>query len=589
MKKKVLLILSMVFVFALVLAFSVSAATIYKTSDGTELFRFVDENGDYDYDSYEGSFPKTDESGNALTWYITATETVDSDTVHTVASLKTLGEAGSINANGAYSFTSPVTNKNTVSINFPDDKGIKTWAFSSFGGHGTRANNNILFVYCPNTLTAFANNPFQETNVIVVELDDETPITEIPQNFCHEARNLETINIPTSVTVINGHSGQNGAPFYNCYSLTTVTFASNNKLVEIKNSCFQNCKSLVSIDLPDSVTTMGDHCFSSCSSLEEISLPNSLKTVKNHFFAWCSSLKVIRMGASFEYFNNTGDNSFTYTTGKVEAIYIPKTFYKTAPDTSLSYQVSYAFHGASANCKFFYCGTADEFATAKANFLTQKSATSNNGNFLNATVITYAEYLASPESYATGRYVICEYSECVAFYDDKHVGKTQMVYGDNMYFENADICTVCTRCNDTAVEKTLSPLFKSLGYSYSSNAIMQGFGVNYTVLAEYEAFYEGKEISFGLIATTFANAEDGMLINAEKKAQVDLTTKGYDIFEMKITGIGSENQATSLFLCGYITVGDKTYYLSVGKCNESALDFATSYESVSASGATKIE
>lgn len=589
MKKKVLLILSMVFIFALVLAFSVSAVTIYKTSDGTELFRFVDENGDYDYDSYEGSFPKTDESGNAITWYITATETVDSDTVHTVASLKTLGEAGSINANGAYSFTSPVTNKNTVSVNFPDNEGIKTWAFNSFGGYGSRAKNNILFVYCPNTLTAFANNPFQETNVIVVELDDETPITQIPQNFCHEARNLETINIPATVTVINGSGSQNGAPFYNGYSLREVTFASSNTLTEIKSACFNNCTSLVSIDLPDTITKMGNYVFASCTSLKEITLPNSLESVQNHLFAWCSSLKVIRMGAKFGYFTNTGHNSFTYNSSNIEAIYIPKTFYKTAPDTTLNYTVSYAFHGTSGNCKFYYCGTKAEFEAAKANFLTQQSATSNNGNFLNATVITYAEYLKNQDSYATGRYVICEYSSCDAFYDSNHVGETQMVYGDNMYFENANICVVCTRCQNTAVEETLSPLFKSLGYSYSSNAIMQGFGINETVLAEYKAFYADSEISFGLIATAFANAEDGNLLKAEKKAVVDLTTKGYDIFEMKITGISAENYATSLFLCGYITVGDKTYYLNAGKCSESALDFKTSYESVKASGATEIE
>lgn len=666
MKKKIFLMLAIMAMLVCVFAISVSAKTVYKTADGTTLFSYVDENGDYDFDSYEGSFPKTDAENNALTWYITATTTEGDDTVHTVACLKTLGEAGEINSSGAYSFISPVTNKNTVSVNFPDNAGIKSWAFKNFGGHKTRSTNNILFVYCPNTLTTL-DRPFQETQVIVVELDSETPITNIPQNFAHEARNLTAINIPASVTIINGNGTNDGTPFYNNYSLESVTFNSNTNLTEIKmnaflnctslqvchipdsvlkignsafnntaitnnpftsnsqctsigqyafrncsqmtaftlpkgitelessgynfsgcaamttfdwngnNSittipqrCFENCSSLTSMNMPKSVEVLSNNCFASCSSLIEISIPNSVKTIKNHAFAWCTSLEVIRMGASFEYFNNTGDNSFTYTTGKVKEIYIPNSFYKTAPDTSLGYQVSYAFHGASADCKFFYCGTAQEFETAKANFLTQKSATSNNGAFINATVITYDEYVSNPDKYASGRYVVCGYNTCEAFYDGEHTesGTPTYKYSGEEYLSNYVAISACSVCGITDSETVVcGPLFINKGYAKEENGSLFTYGivVDKDEIAKYVA-HTGKAFNYGMIVAAGDLVNDGALFDESAKAIdgtiiIDVTTTKYTVYQLKMTGIKDTQKDLSVYACAYVIDGTAVSYI----------------------------
>ncbi len=598
MKKRLLLLTVLVVALVALLAISASAATIYKDAEGNTLYSYDYDTSTFLISNKQGvGFAKADAQGNALTWYITATATEGSDTVYTVASLITLGEAGSINSNGAYTFTSPVTNKNTVSVNFPDNAGIKSWGFNSFGGYNSRANNRILFVYCPNTLTTFANNPFQETPVIVVELDDETPITQIPQNFAHEARNLTEINIPTSVEIINGNSSKNGTPFYNNHSLTKVTFASNEKLKEMKNACFQNCNSLISIDLPDSVTTIGNYCFASCTSLTEVSLPNSLVTIANHAFAWCTSLKVIRMGASFAYFNNTGDNSFTYNAKNVEEIYIPKTFYKAAPDTSLGYQVSYAFHGVSSNCKFFYCGTTTEFEVAKANFLTQKSATSNNGGFTNATIITYAEYLANPDNYATGRYVICGYNTCDAFYDEKHdLGDVNscmaiascdrecgysvapdfeghsvvetLVYANgfdksgvyNCICENAEYCTAI---EGYALNEIKDPIITFKGYSNPETEAYLGINVGYFVdtllLSEYTRI-TGESVTIGLFMVNgeidVADIIDGKtleLADGAKGFSVKVINLNYSSISIEVRGF-SKTGETEGSLGNYYTL-----------------------------------
>ncbi len=604
MKKKILLLTVFAAMLVCLFAISTSAATIYKDENGNTLFTYVDENGDYDFDSYEGSFPITDNDGNALTWYITATVTNDSgDTVHTVASLKTLGEAGNIDANGAYRFASLVTNKNTVSINFPDNSGIKSWAFGSFGGYESRKNgtpsvlyNNILFVYCPNTLTSFGGDrPFQETSVIVVDIEFEMPITSIEQNFAHEARNLESIRIPSSVTLIKGDSSNKGAPFYNCKSLSEVEFSENSSLVEIKNSCFNGCASLRSISLPDAVTTIGNYAFANCSSLKEIKLPNSLKTIKNHAFAWCNSLKVIRMGSSFKYFNNTGDNSFTYSAGNVKEIYIPKSFYATAPDVSNGYQVSYAFHGVSSDCKFFYCGTVEEFKIAKANFLTQKSATSNNGKFTNATIITYAEYIENIDSYSKGNYVICGYNMCDAFYNkehksveevndhncttndvcrcgniinaktaDAHSETTKLIYTYG-YAQNGVKKVYCSSedCNACDSESVIFAIFTAEGYAVKEDgtALLGAYKINSSALKEYNAYLaeNGKSaLKFGIV---MSNANSFTILDGkytgDKGLITESTNDNYTTVKYVISGYKNTEALVNLELIIALYVVDE--------------------------------
>ena len=538
------------------------------------------------------------------------------------------------------------------------------------------------------------DRPFQETQVIVVELDAETPITNIPQNFAHEARNLTEINIPASVTIINGNGVNDGTPFYNNWSLTKVTFNSNTNLTEIKlnaflnctslqvchipdsvlkignsafnntaitnnpftsnsqctsigqyafrncsqmtaftlpkgitelessgynfngcaamttfdwngnNSittipqrCFENCSSLTSMNMPKSVEVLSNNCFASCSSLIEISIPNSVKTIKNHAFAWCTSLEVIRMGNSFEYFNNTGDNSFTYSTGKVKEIYIPKSFYKTAPDTSLNYQVSYAFHGVTSDCKFFYCGTVEEFEAAKANFLTQKSATSNNGGFINATIITYAEYLANKDNYATGRYVVCGYNPCQAFYEGTHAAEaingcqgvctrcqeTAILENPthidvwNFADENGNAMNVaakiiatykCEACGTINTTEEISAIFIPIGYTQPETGepfLGYEVSINHKALERYEEL-SGETVQYGLLAGIAMDEsgkplsldEEGKLVANSSTAVVNFTGKNYTNFEIKITGI---NKTTSLYCNAYAVIDKGVTYI----------------------------
>ena len=499
MKKKLLLLTVLVMAFVCLFVVSASAKTIYKDTEGNTLYSYDYDTATYLISNKQGAgFAKTDADGNHLTWYITATTTEGSDTVHTVASLKTVGEAGSINASGAYTYTSPVTNKNTISVNFPDNAGIKT--IPAFGGHGSRNQNNILFAYLPNTLTEFPESLFQETPVIVGEIDDETPVTFIPYKLCHEARNIEVVNIPASAETIDSDGDGNGATFCNTLSLKTVTFAPNSKLTRIHQYAFYG------------------------SGIEEIQFPDSLEYVNQNLFRNCKNLKVLRFGANFKGFENVNRNgsictdhqSLTHTATALQEVYLPASFYASKPDTN--YRVSYAFDGCS-NAKFFFVGTKAQLDVSIANFVNAEwttGATENNYIVVayNANnIVSWSEYSQNPKNY-TGRYIITDYNKCDAFYKGEHTlsgndctksvvctkecgyglapvaGEHKIVkkmeyangFGKNGVYncicENAEYCTVI---EGYALNETTDPIITFKGYSVPEKETKLAINVGYEI------------------------------------------------------------------------------------------------------------
>ena len=64
----------------------------------------------------------------------------------------------------------------------------------------------------------------------------------------------------------------------------------------IGDRAFGRCNSLTSIEIPDSVTAIGDRAFEYCRSLTSIVIPNSVTAIGNGAFSGCSSLTSICCG-----------------------------------------------------------------------------------------------------------------------------------------------------------------------------------------------------------------------------------------------------------------------------------------------------
>ena len=96
---------------------------------------------------------------------------------------------------------------------------------------------------------------------------------------------LISVIIPNSVTIIGDWA------FWNCYSLTSINIP--NSVTTIGNSVFKNCISLTSITIPNSVTTIGRSAFTGCTNLTSVTIPNSITTIKDGTFNICRSLTSI--------------------------------------------------------------------------------------------------------------------------------------------------------------------------------------------------------------------------------------------------------------------------------------------------------
>ena len=100
-----------------------------------------------------------------------------------------------------------------------------------------------------------------------------------------DCKSLQSVTIPNSVTSIGDEA------FSGCDSLQSITIP--NSVTSIGDGAFYLCKSLQSITIPNSVTKIGDGAFNWCESLQSVTIPNSVTSIGNIAFCGCESLQSI--------------------------------------------------------------------------------------------------------------------------------------------------------------------------------------------------------------------------------------------------------------------------------------------------------
>ena len=130
--------------------------------------------------------------------------------------------------------------------------------------------------------------------------------TTLPENLIIPANYNDGLHGLANVTYINGTSSLDGA-FYNKTSLKSVELPET--ITSIGSYAFCNCAALTSITLPSSLTSIGDNAFSSCSGLTSIDLSGctSLTSIGGYAFHYCSGLTSITLPSSL---NSIGSSAF---------------------------------------------------------------------------------------------------------------------------------------------------------------------------------------------------------------------------------------------------------------------------------------
>ena len=538
MKKKILFSIIITSLLVCVFAISASASVIYKTSDEEVLFTAEVNDGGRNFVSYEGSFPTTDGNGNALTWYVVNTETVNTDTVHTVASFNTIdttGEHASLSDGGQYKYVNQAKELSVVSVYFPDDANVLTISMSDSGygnayGHGSDK-SNLLFLRLPNTLADLPSRICQATNVIDCTVADSAPFETISNTAFYDCTNLRSVDISANVTLIKGSNhSNNGFAFYNCISLVDVDFSENSKLVTIDQNAFNSCKALVEITIPNTVVNLG-----------------------NNAFMYCSSLTTIRLGANAgKGLTEYNVQSMLYGCNALKYVYMS--------DTMVPTSGSHLFDSGASGMVIFYTGSFEEYESLYA---TLKSL-GNNGKFINATAVEWDktkddQFYKDIAATENKNYVVYGYNACKAFYDNKHeFGETTYCFEKENYLSSFLATGVCENCESRVVEELCKALFTNKGYSKEEGGsfFTYGFVANRDEIAKYEKF-TGERVLYGIIAANKSLSSDGALLDANGNAiegaiSADFTNMDYTIYNVKITGIGEENKASDLYCSAYV-------------------------------------
>ena len=119
-------------------------------------------------------------------------------------------------------------------------------------------------------------------NVAIPSEIEGQKIIAIGDSAIREKENLITLVIPDTVTSIGEFS------FYKCENLKSVTFSDS--LESIGYGAFSSCGGLRKVNLPESLVSLGDFVFMNCSELDTIILPDSLTAIGDGTFNNCFRL-----------------------------------------------------------------------------------------------------------------------------------------------------------------------------------------------------------------------------------------------------------------------------------------------------------
>ena len=113
----------------------------------------------------------------------------------------------------------------------------------------------------------------------------EPGITSISSYAFWHCHALITVTIPDTVTTI-GESA-----FNECWALENIQLPSG--ITEIPKNAFTYCTSLAQLTLPENLKTIGDYAFQGCQKLSDIVLPQTLRSIGTNAFGACASLTEI--------------------------------------------------------------------------------------------------------------------------------------------------------------------------------------------------------------------------------------------------------------------------------------------------------
>ena len=202
--------------------------------------------------------------------------------------------------------------------------GIEDRAFS---------NQKLNSVYIPASVTFIGKSAFVGNKNLEEVIIDGNNLTSIGEAAFSTCRNLFSINLPESITVIPN------SLFSNCQSLWDVNIPANvteigemafafcamssvtipDKVKTIGIGAFENCTNMQSLVIPASVTSLGTSVFAG-TGLVDVTVPGNIQKIPDYAFHSCNKLKEVTIS---EGVTAMGENAFSVCP-TLQKVTIPK-------------------------------------------------------------------------------------------------------------------------------------------------------------------------------------------------------------------------------------------------------------------------
>lgn len=146
------------------------------------------------------------------------------------------------------------------------------------------------------------NNTYKQAIVTFDEAQFFTSVTYLTPTAFQSCALLERITLPDTLTEIRGLSWNGGGTFFNCTSLVDIDMPDS--VTTIGRRAFYNCTSLALTSLPSSLTSIEVSAFSGCTSLALTSLPSGITSIKESAFNGCLSLALTSLPSGITSISN---------------------------------------------------------------------------------------------------------------------------------------------------------------------------------------------------------------------------------------------------------------------------------------------
>ncbi|MCR5851199.1 MAG: leucine-rich repeat protein [Bacteroidaceae bacterium] len=207
---------------------------------------------------------------------------------------------------------------------------IGNWAFQNCSG--------LTSVSIPNGVTIINMGVFKDCSALT-SVSNLNNIVAIGESAFEGCSKLSSINIPSSVSSVGKNAFLNTA-WYNSQADGLVYAGSvaykykgnmpSNTQISIRNgtkgiasSAFDGCKTLVSIEFPNSLTNIGDGAFRNC-NISLLNFPSSLTTIGEESFEYCNRIQELILPEGVQ---SVGFSAFWNCNG-LKSITIPKSLVK---------------------------------------------------------------------------------------------------------------------------------------------------------------------------------------------------------------------------------------------------------------------